>query len=314
MKSGFPVSAPGILVLFLVFLSAPVLAKRCDLDGGETDTCIGSWAGGKGQFELETLGGGATAAALEYSIGGSFRAVDVDGARGGEASCSLTAAAQYCSFVAPSGSTLQVVVTGGSGSNVVRVWISGPDEASGFSETANLAHDVGSTPATFFGSAGTLEIAVPGSEIQFRNPDGLGWDIRAEDGESILALGTSTSNKSVSFSGGFGSATSFVVIGGASLDTATDQLIRVKSPGGATHTGVIASIETSGSEVWSIQQDGDECFTTADGTTCYKGLLATAPATCSLGDTYTDTSGAYCVCWSTDTWTIAFDDGAASCV
>ena len=56
------------------------------------------------------------------------------------------------------------------------------------------------------------------------------------------------------------------------------------------------------------------CIETASGTGCDFGLLATAPATCTApGDSYTDTSGAKCQCWTTDTWSVAYDDGAASC-
>ena len=145
----------------LALIASPALGKRCDLDGAETDTCIGSWGGGKGQFELQTLGGGATAVALEYSIGGSFRAVDVDTSRGGEASCSLTVAAQFCSFVAPAASTLRVVVTAGTGSNVVRVWISGPDEASAGGGGVSDAITSGSSSLTI--SATDLQLDLGGT-------------------------------------------------------------------------------------------------------------------------------------------------------
>jgi hypothetical protein len=37
--------------------------------------------------------------------------------------------------------------------------------------------------------------------------------------------------------------------------------------------------------------------------TVHFGAIATAPATCTIGDFYVDTSGAYCACTSTDTWT-----------
>lgn len=54
-----------------------------------------------------------------------------------------------------------------------------------------------------------------------------------------------------------------------------------------------------------------DCLTTASGTACRHGILATAPATCTApGDTYTDTSGAQCHCWATNTWTVGANDGA----
>ncbi len=47
---------------------------------------------------------------------------------------------------------------------------------------------------------------------------------------------------------------------------------------------------------------GDRCQTTGSGTVCDYGLQATAPATCSIGDSYKDTSGALCHCESANTW------------
>lgn len=46
------------------------------------------------------------------------------------------------------------------------------------------------------------------------------------------------------------------------------------------------------------------CLTTASGTACDFGLLATAPATCTAtGDEYKDTFPTWCACFATNTWT-----------
>lgn len=62
-----------------------------------------------------------------------------------------------------------------------------------------------------------------------------------------------------------------------------------------------------------IEPSGKVCNITSSGTACDHGLQATAPATCvAPGDEYKDTSGAWCACFTTDTWTVVA--GAGTCV
>lgn len=48
------------------------------------------------------------------------------------------------------------------------------------------------------------------------------------------------------------------------------------------------------------------------GTICDYGLLATPPSTCTVGDTYTDTSPAKCWCSATNTWSVVVGTSCTS--
>lgn len=71
-------------------------------------------------------------------------------------------------------------------------------------------------------------------------------------------------------------------------------------------------ITAGGSEVASFEA-AKVCNSAGDSKICDYGLLATAPGSCAVGDTYMDstTSPHGCVCSTLNTWTLAW--GAGSC-
>ncbi len=85
-----------------------------------------------------------------------------------------------------------------------------------------------------------------------------------------------------------------------------NEVVRYREVGGTEYFEL--SVSTAGDLFW--RTDGGDVVLTlsdADGDVTIHDLLrivpkVTAPATCSIGDVYTDTSGAICHCSSTDTW------------
>jgi hypothetical protein len=70
--------------------------------------------------------------------------------------------------------------------------------------------------------------------------------------------------------------------------------IQLNVKGHSTQTRPLAMFE---------KDDGTDIFSVANGSTIRLNPIDNAPSSCSQGELYMDTSGAFCVCTSTNTWT-----------
>lgn len=70
-------------------------------------------------------------------------------------------------------------------------------------------------------------------------------------------------------------------------------------------SGTLGVVNTVGDIMVSTTTAGAKlCYQNSFGSVCDHGKLATAPTTCTTGDTYTDTSPAKCWCSATNTWAV----------
>lgn len=115
---------------------------------------------------------------------------------------------------------------------------------------------------------------------------------------------------------------SYGVSNGAELNNGADiyvSRVRIRKSLADTSTYndlvVEAAAVTAGSRIIVLDSDYDPDDVSGAGGIVIRNALrpqTTAPTKCTIGDRYTDTSGAYCVCTATDTW--ANTSGVGTCV
>lgn len=79
-----------------------------------------------------------------------------------------------------------------------------------------------------------------------------------------------------------------------------------------SRSGEDLSVTTGATGTILLRSAGSDRFIVQSNGRLSWGTLVTAPAVCAIGDTYFDTSGAFCACSSTDTWTNTH--GVGTCI
>lgn len=132
-------------------------------------------------------------------------------------------------------------------------------------------------------NAGAVTANADGDDGVFENSGSAGISVLAGSGSSAwvyFGVGTDNDAGSIQVSGGELLISSNVASGIVSLKAGT------------------------GSKTHRFFDDGRFCIIASGGQICEYGKLATAPSTCTVGDTYTDTSPAKCWCSATNTWSV----------
>lgn len=118
------VSAAFVLLMLSVLPIAATSPKSwLELDAGETAESF-SWNGGSGTLHVWGSFSGGPSVSLEWTSFNSAPFLEVDASN-----CTLTTADSFCNFSIGNGD-LRVVITGGSGSDIVSARIGQPNQAS----------------------------------------------------------------------------------------------------------------------------------------------------------------------------------------